>query len=581
MFDKLISRAGLEDLAGTAVFERGEMYFDAGAVTRVRSTGDRITANVTGSETYRVELRDADGLGFSCTCPHAAEGNFCKHAVALGLAWLSEQKPAPRRSGAARKKRRRDPWQDIEQFLAAQSPQTLIDQLLEIARRDDRLYQSLLLSAERASGTHAEVAAAFRRAIDEVTRIHGFVDWREAGGLAADAEQVVESMRELLRPDTAGLLVELAEYAIERLEKSMDQIDDSSGEIGGLVADLGELHLKACRMAKPEPAALAERLFTLQTTLPFGICSFDAATYGKILAKNGLRRYRELAQSEWQKLKPATAGDRYDTRRSTLTRIMESLAEASGDIDELVAIKARDLSGAWRYLGIAQIWAKARQPDQALEWAERGLQAFPRRTDNRLRDFLVGMYLQRKRRDEALQLTWIQFEEEPCLGQFQKLHEVASKLGCWPQQRERALAKVAEAPPRIVGFARRSRGAPAAPDYSLRLSIALWEDDLDAAWGVAGQGRCEPSLLIALAGKLAAGRPNDAVSLYRKVVPSIVEQTNNSAYAEAAKLIRKVGALLKSQGQSAQFADYLSELRVRFKPKRNFIKLLDGVARTR
>ncbi|MEP7186363.1 MAG: hypothetical protein ABI767_11050 [Rhodanobacter sp.] len=97
-------------------------------------------------------------------------------------------------------------------------------------------------------------------------------------------------MRELLRRDTAGLLVELAEYAIERLENSMEQIDDSGGEIGSLVTDLGELHLKACRMAKPEPSALAERLFTLQTTLPFGICSFGAATYGKILAQKGLHR---------------------------------------------------------------------------------------------------------------------------------------------------------------------------------------------------------------------------------------------------------------------------------------------------
>jgi uncharacterized Zn finger protein len=64
------------------------------------------------------------------------------------------------------------------------------------------------------------------------------------------------------------------------------------------------------------------------------------------------------------------------------------------------------------------------------------------------------------------------------------------------------------------------------------------------------------------------------------VVPPIVEQTNNAAYEEAIKLIRKTGGLLKSQKQTTQFGDYLTELRVRFKPKRNFIKLLDGVIRT-
>ena len=64
------------------------------------------------------------------------------------------------------------------------------------------------------------------------------------------------------------------------------------------------------------------------------------------------------------------------------------------------------------------------------------------------------------------------------------------------------------------------------------------------------------------------------------MIPGIIEQTSNSAYEEAIKLIRKTGGLMKTQNQSAQFGDYLAGLRAQFKPKRNFIKLLDGVART-
>ena len=37
---------------------------------------------------------------------------------------------------------------------------------------------------------------------------------------------------------------------------------------------------------------------------------------------------------------------------------------------------------------------------------------------------------------------------------------------------------------------------------------------------------------------------------------------------------------MKTQKQLSQFGDYLAELHVQFKPKRNFIKLLDGVARS-
>lgn len=578
MFGTLISRARLEDLAGTTVFERGEAYFDAGAVARLRITDDKIKANVTGSTTYRVALRNAGELDADCTCPYAGEGNLCKHAVALGLAWLSEQKPAKSSVKTLAKKRRRDPWQDIAQFLAVQSPETLIDLLLEVAQRDDRLYQSLLLKAERAQGGRGDIAAAFRHAIDDATHIHGFVDWREAASFAGDVDQLAQSMAELLQSDTAALLVELAEYAIERLEKAMEQVHDSDGEVGCLVADFGALHLKACRMARPEPAALAERLFALQTTLPFGLCSFDAMTYSGVLGANGLRRYRELAESEWHKLKPQTAQYRFDAKRFTLTPIMESLAKAAGDIDELVAIKSQNLSSAYAYLDIAQVWADAGQSDKALEWAERGLKAFAEHPDNRLRDFLVAIYLEAGRDDEAVQLAWIQFDERPSLDNYRKLHDVGNPLGRWPEQRERALARMAATAPAGRNQTIDGRFGTRGPDHSLRLQIALWEKDLATAWDVAHRGPCDRRLLIVLAGELQAQRPDDAISLYQQVVPVIVDQTNNAAYAEAIKLIRTIGDLMKANTQVAPFGDYLAQLRARFKLKRNFIKLLEKLA---
>ena len=580
MEEGLITRAVLEELAGTTAFQRGEEYFSAGAVERLRVSGDKITARVEGTETYQVELRDEGGeLAYDCTCPRAADGYFCKHCVAVGLAWLAENSAPPKSGAASGKKKRRDPWRDIKEYLTTQPPEALIDLLLDVAQRDDRLYQSLLLKAERTGGG-GNVAEAFRRAIDGATRIHGFVDWREVGTFASNIEQVADSLAELLKPDTAAMLVELAEYAIEKVENSLEQVDDSNGEIGGIVYRLGELHLKACTMARPDPADLAERLFRFETTLPFGLCSFDATTYRAALGKEGLRRYRELAEAEWRKLKPRDAKEGYDAHRERITRIMERLAEASGDVEELVAIKSRDLSSGYSYLDIAEIWTKAKQPDKALEWAERGLKAFPERSDNRLRDFLVAVYLKRKRNDEALQLTWIQFEERQILEHYKKLHDVAGKLGIWPGQRNRALARIAETIAREASTTSRWKPKPSAPNYSLRVEVALWEKDFDAAWESAHAGTCDRNLLIALAAKLESSRPDGAISLYRRVVPPIVEQTNNAAYEEAIKLIRKVGALMKAQNQSRPFGDYLAELRVQFKPKRNFIKLLDGVARS-
>jgi uncharacterized Zn finger protein len=580
MLDKLISRLTLDELAGAAAFGRGEDYFSTGAVERLRISDDKITARVEGTDSYQVELWNDDGeLAYDCTCPRAADGYFCKHCVAVGLAWLAEKSTAVKSGKASGKKKRHDPWRDIKTYLLTQPSEALIDILLDTAQRDDRLYQSLLLKAERAGGDKNAIQA-FRRAIDSVTCVSDTLDWREAVSFSGDIDRVVDSLSELLKPDTADMLVELAEYAIERVEHSMEQVDDSDGDIGNVVERLGALHLKACMLAKPEPAGLAERLFRFETTLPMGICSFDTTTYRDALGLVGQHRYRELAETEWRKFKPRDAKDSYDAHRSRITRIMEQLARDSGDVEDLVAIKSRDLSSDYHYLGIAEICAKAGQSDKALEWAERGLKAFPERPDNRLRDFLVAVYLKLKRNDEALQLTWVQFEEQVTLEYYKKLHDVADKLGIWSGQRERALQTVADVIAREANATSKWRPKPSTPDYSLRVEIALWENDLNTAWEFAHKGIRNRSLLIELAGKLASSRPDDAVSLYRRAIPHIVEQTSNTAYEQAIKLIRKVGELMNVQNQPRQFGDYLAELHVQFKPKRNFIKLLDGVVRS-
>jgi tetratricopeptide (TPR) repeat protein len=383
MLNDLISRSTLGDLAGTPVLQLGDKYFAAGAVTHLRAVKDRITAEVGGTKTYRVELRNDEGeLAYDCTCPRAAHGYFCKHCVAAGLAWLAENPAVPTSRAASGKKKRHDPWSDIKEYLNGLMPDALVGLLLEVAQRDDRLYQSMLLKADRSAGG-GNLSETLRQAIDRATQIDDFVDWREIATFAAKLDQIIDSLAELLKPATAAMLIELAEYAIERAENALEQIDDSSGEMGDIILRLGELHLSACIMAQPDPEELAERLFRFETTLPFGVCSFDAVAYRDAIGKDGLSRYRELAQAEWRKFKPRDAKADYDARRTAITRIMERLAEASGDVNELVAIKSMDLSSSFYYLNIANIWAKAGQPDKAMDWAERGMKAFPERPDNR------------------------------------------------------------------------------------------------------------------------------------------------------------------------------------------------------
>jgi len=578
--EQLITRDQLEKLAGTAAFERGEDYFAEGAVDRLRREGEKVNARVMGSEPYQVELwADGDELGYDCTCPRATDGYFCKHCVAVGLALLDEREHT---SDTGKRQSKRDPDSLIREFLQAQSPKYLADLMMDQARRDNVLYRSLLLKAERASGS-GDTIKSFRKAIDGATRIRGFVDWRHAGGFAADLDQLADSLEELLEPATADALVELTEYAIERLDRTLEEVDDSNGEVGEVLERLGALHVRACAMAKPDPVALAERLFRYETSCSFDSYHSSVMTYRDTLGPAGIARFRELAEQQWEKINPLSADDERSTEdisnRFRMTHIMETLAQMSNDIEALVAVKSRDLSHPYAYLTIAEIYQKADQRDLALKWAQRGLKAFPERPDNRLRDFLVDAYLQRERNDEAMQLTWIQFEERSTMEHYRKLHDVADKLGRWPDQRQRALALIETVVLREANEITRWKPKPSLPDWSLRVEIALWENDLDTAWQMIQQGKCRRQLLLSLAGKLENPRPGDAVTLYRRIIPGIIEETNNRAYEEAVRYLGKVGGLMQTSGNAADFATYLAGLRAQYKAKRNFIKLLDGISR--
>jgi uncharacterized Zn finger protein len=78
-------------LAGDRTFERGQAYYQDGRVVELARSGPALGAKVRGERTYEVRLwvKD-DNLAYHCTCPLGQEQTFCKHAVAVSLAWLGK-----------------------------------------------------------------------------------------------------------------------------------------------------------------------------------------------------------------------------------------------------------------------------------------------------------------------------------------------------------------------------------------------------------------------------------------------------------------------------------------------------------
>ena len=89
---KEISTELLTRLAGTAAFNRGEVYFQDGAVGEIKKSGHKILVEVQGNELYQVSLvHTENSFEGSCDCPASDNFDFCKHCVAAALQYRQNQ----------------------------------------------------------------------------------------------------------------------------------------------------------------------------------------------------------------------------------------------------------------------------------------------------------------------------------------------------------------------------------------------------------------------------------------------------------------------------------------------------------
>ncbi len=576
----------LKRLANSRSFARGEAYFKDGRVHSLATHEGTCTAIVSGQDDYCVTLRSAERkIDYSCDCPIGLDGEFCKHLVATGLARIDSDAEGKGKAGGKRKRVASE--DELRAYLERQDKDTLVAMLAREAIENRDLRERLQLEAARSNPAGFDISA-YRRSIANATRTNGFVDYHSAYDYTRRIFQVIESIAALLRDGHAAAVIELTEYALARLEDTIGDMDDSDGYMGDILPELHDLHHDACLQVGPDPQTLARRLFEWEMKSDWDIFSGAAATYADVFGAEGLAEYQRLAEFEWAKVRQLQPGDRDEersSRRFRVTHMMEGLARQTGDPEALVKIKRRDLSHAYSYLQIAEIYREAGDHDKALESAEQGLKAFSQR-DSRLVEFLAREYHRRARHNDAMNLIWRQFVESPFLKNYQELKAHASKVrprSDWPAWRDKALAHlrgVIEKEKREEKTSKNHWHWAGHADNSRLVEVFLWEKGYDEAWQEASAGGCSSGLWLRVAATREEKHPADAVPIYKEMIAPILKQANNGAYEEAVKLLHKIRELMGRLDRVTEFEDYLAALRVEYKRKRNFIKLLDRIERS-
>lgn len=552
----------LRDLAGAKVFARGESYYQDGLVRILAIERHRVLAQVAGTEDYRTELTKRGAtIGGECSCPAFGDWGFCKHLVATALAANAAAADAKTDGGGALVR--------IRSFLKEKSIDALVAMIIEQAERDSALLRKLEMAAAAASADDKTLEASLRQAIDQATRTRGFVDYGEASGWAAGVNAVLDSLAAVASSERPGLALNLAGHAISRIERAIENIDDSDGHCGGLLDRVRDIHLAACRNAAPDPKKLAGDLFAREMQDEYNTFSGAAALYADILGPQGLAEYRHLAAAAWEKLparRAARDGDDDAADYFRLASILDFFAERDGDVAARIAIRAKDLSSQWSYLELAQFCRAQGREDEALRHAEEGLWMFEDdRPDGRLVVLAVELLLKAHRKADAETHLWRAFAGAPSLELYGRLRALGGEAA-----RDRALKFL--------------ESRLAKPPHSwwlnpadLLIGILMREELFEAAWAATRTYSASANIKQALAKASEKTHRREAIAVYCERVEKLAKTGGNPAYAEAVELIARVAALCSAAEQAA----YLADLKERHGRKRNFMKLLGAGRETR
>lgn len=545
----IFDEGSLRRAAGSAAFERGQD--SAGAVNGLRIANGTIRATVPGAETYCVELvaGPAAEVTGNCSCPYGAEGNFCKHCVAVGLAALRHAAPnadAVRRP--APEARSPKPTGDAAAaWLTTLGRDALLDLLAEESAAEPAVRDRLRLRAEAAQADHASIRDLVKGLLDPG-------DWQydqendDSASAVAYGERVAEAgivLSALIATRRAAESVDGIRWALWRLSDVYERALGFSC-LHEPMQGLERLHLRACRAAAPH-AEPTTRWLVGHLLGPYGeVTSVDPADYRDILGDAGLSRALELADAAW----------RQDPGKKT-GRLVERLLKARGDIDGLVAfLSAAPAPDGSSHLRIARELDAAGRPEDALQWAERGLPATGR--DPRLVEWLCAHYAANGRHEMALDLHRDAFRSHISLPAFRALCTAARACGRGEEERDLAMTLLrddARAPVRV------------------RVGILLDAGRADAAWEAA-VGHLDDRELLPLADRIRDHRPSDALAVYLRRLQTLKQSTGDRTYHDIARLLRSIRACHERLGNPDAFTHFLAALRKELRRKPKLMEIL-------
>ncbi len=424
--------------------------------------------------------------------------------------------------------------------LAALGAERLASILMDFAEHDPETKRRLRLELAGQAGG-AIITAEISKRLTSFKSARSFIDWHKRRDFVEDLHLQRTMIRDRVAPTRPDLALDLMWRFLDLAEPVLTRVDDSNGTVGDVFRaacdDLGVI----ASFAKPDPAQLAERVFTAVTRNDYGVLDNLVRVICPALGETGVAQLKARLTAAQAK-RPAT--DRHDGQSYALRAALQDIADAEGNVDAYIALVpalARQQPGIAAEIG--QRLLKAGRAQEALAALE---PAAPKRCGSYLNDDLYypgyegswpeweDAYLEALdatgQRERAQQIRWAAFEERLSVTRL------------------RAYLKALPDFDDVLAEDKAMAYALAFPGFTSALHFFIeWPNLAHAARLILSRpGEIDGNVYALLSGaarKLEGAHPLAATLLRRAMVEDTHEGAKSKRYRHAARHLMEVDAL--------------------------------------
>jgi len=526
---KTLSESTFKTLAGERAYERGYSYYVDGRVGRLSIKGSRITAEVAGRQQYTVVLRHtAKVFEGHCTCPASDNFDFCKHCVAVSLSYYYQTQTNQELIEAPNQNK-------VLEYLDTLTRPQLVEEMHKLLLRDETAMDVWQLKAEVSSGglEPKEVRKRITKAIPY--KPNGLWRYRDVEHYFSSCELALSGLTEPLLSLEPNNAYKLITYAAERLEKTLQTIDDSGGyryATEQQIQQWFDTTLLSEEWLDNDRARVLIEMVKNQGK-DYSVLNPDTIVASLNVSTKSL--VFDALDKEFESLSPQA--NHYSDEYYYYNRIAQLLltqARESGDVDREFQILEKGAITVPECLGLVSLCIKHCRLDEAARWLAHANELSEDASADTYNIESAKIDLLKAEGDtrQAFELQWARFEENENLETLEPALATAQDLN----EKERWLTTA-------ISFI----SAKLTPDRhkpknqyraAALVDIHIAFDDVQAAYHLSDNYQMHVNYLMNIVAATDTFS-NKTFYLIERVVNHIVESASNSAYDQAINYLKQ------------------------------------------